>query len=175
MGLDITAYPHVILVGAEHKPTEEKFCEAEEDGRYHLFITETQATDWPLSIRGLEVGRCYVPGEGETFGFRAGSYGTYNVWRELLSVYALGVKPETVWRYPERYVDQPFFELVNFSDCEGMIGPAACVDLAQDFAEHPEVREKLLAEEPDGYYASKFDDWAKAFALAADTGLVDFH
>lgn len=176
MGLDCTAYESVSLVGDEHKPTSEGYCEAEENGHYHLFITEGQQDDWPYSIRGLEVGRCYLADEGsETFGFRAGSYGGYNQFREQLSLHALGVTPQQVWQRPREYVDKPFFELINFSDCEGQIGPQACADLAKDFAEHTEIRAKLLADEPDGYYAAKYDDWAKAFALAADTGLVDFH
>ena len=64
----------------------------------------------------------------------------------------------------------PFYELLNFADNEGTIGPEAAADLARDFAEHRErVRPEL-----DDYFARTYDHFEEAFKLAAGTGLVMF-
>ena len=106
-------------------------------------------------------------------GFRAGSYGGYNVWRALLCRVMLGVEPRAVWNDPDKWRSQPFYGLINFADNEGCIGPVWSARLAKEFAEgrerfhaHPEVGD---------YERSKYDEWMKAFEAAAQNGCVEFH
>lgn len=171
MGLDCTAYEKIELTD-EHEPSERST-----DGKHawcyvddHIQIYDNGFT---ASMAGLLPGRCYLA-SGERFGWRAGSYGGYNTFRALLSNAAIGVSPEKVWRDPVAYQGAPFFELVNFSDCEGQIGPQACEALHADFTEHIDKLREAFGS-ADGYYQEKLDDWVRAFTIAAPHGLVDFH
>lgn len=177
MGLDIAAYETATLT-----PEHEYDSEACYEGNH---VEAFVYSGFERSMRGLEGGvsgksgwerpsRCYVV-SGASLDFRAGSYSGYGQFRRALSTAALGVEPEAVWADPDAYADLPFFELVNFADNEGTIGPEAAADLAGDFAEHRERVCPALGDGPNGdYYREKYDEWAAAFALAADSGLVEF-
>lgn len=108
---------------------------------------------------------------GEEFDFRAGSYSGYNRWREQLSFMATGLNPRTIWNNEDRYRNVPFFELIDFSDCEGIIGPTVAAKLAADFAAYQDKADR----HSDEYFRQKYADWRKAFLLAADGGMVAFH
>ncbi len=113
-------------------------------------------------------------------GFRAGSYSGYNWWREQLSKLALRVAPSSVWKTPKKFAAKPFFELINFSDAEGVIGSTTSAKLARDFADH-EVKLAKLADtkikdaDERGYFLESYGDWRRAFELAARGGFVIFH
>jgi hypothetical protein len=84
----------------------------------------------------------------------------------------LGVEPREVWDNPDKWRDQPFYGLINFADNEGCIGPVWSARLAKEFTEgrerfarHPSV---------DNYDITKYDEWAEAFATAAQNGCVYF-
>jgi hypothetical protein len=166
MGLDITAHAAVLLT-EEHELTDECWDKG------HVHIGETP---FEHALGSLLPGRCYSTA-GESLEFRAGSYSGYNIFRERLSQAALGVAPIALWNDPDSYRFRAFFELINFSDCEGQLGPEVCAKLARDFAEQRErVRPRLLdADEFHDYYGEKYDDWHAAFRLAAGTGVVVFH
>lgn len=116
----------------------------------------------------------------EDTSFRAGSYSGYNWWREHLCKFALGCEPGELWEDPEDFEGKPFVELINFSDCEGAIGPRTSAKLAADFASHePRVASWAEAhiEEPDnrGYFIELFGEWKRGFELAAQNGFLIFH
>ena len=161
MGLDITAW-EVARITPPH--------EYDGDGCYDSDHVRSFTDAFPHSLRGLEEGRCYLV-SGASLRFRAGSYGGYNNWRELLSLAALDIQPGVIWRDPADWADQPFFELINFSDCQGVIGPEACADLAADFVTN---RDTMLTD-GDDWFIELYDTWRQAFAIAAGTGLVEFH
>jgi hypothetical protein len=166
VGLDITAYETVERIGDEFDPEkEDEYYDAGKE-YFSLYLAHESFADHADDI---------TPGaftsNDEAMGFRAGSYGGYNHWREWLSERALGVSPEQVWHNLDKYRDKPFFELIHFSDCEGFIGPKTSAKLAKDFAEHAEQ----IKEEQDEYNCAKYDLWQSAFELAADTGVVKFH
>lgn len=113
-------------------------------------------------------------------GFHAGGYGGYNWWREELA--KLGGWP--LGQYEQYGKIQPshaasawdanggaFWELINFSDCEGTIGATTSAKLARDFAEY---QTKADAHENEGFRA-KYGEWRAAFELAAKSGAVSFH
>jgi len=84
-------------------------------------------------------------------------------------------KPQAVWENPDRYVDAPFYELIHFADNEGTIGGEAAADLARDFIDLGEKVVPRLMVAGGDYWRGKYEAWAKAFKLAAGTGLVYFH
>jgi len=186
MGLDITAYSRVLLL-PPHERTEE--C-------YETHVCAFAYSCFPRSFRGLADadvefqslsdgtsfmgGRCYDISQSATHCFSAGSYHGYGEMRNLLSNTFLGVDINIVARYPERYEDKPFFELINFADNEGCIGPEAAKDLLMDFVEG---KPTWAAARPDDRYPSVgrdhwtcwYDNWTTACAFAADDGLIQFH
>jgi hypothetical protein len=76
--------------------------------------------------------------EGESIDFCAGSYGTYGGFRSDLCMLAHKVTPNIVWNNPDIYKGSDFYELINFSDCEGAIGPTTASKLLSDFKKHIE-------------------------------------
>jgi hypothetical protein len=169
MGLDISAYSNARLI-TDHEPLEDEWCE--DENHVNAYITDGA---FHRSFRGLLNGHCYDVSESEGHGFRAGSYGGYNYWREDLARFALGVDPGEVWTAPLGYQDAPFFELINFSDCEGAIGPEAAVDLLKDFYDHRDKYRASHSVLDRTYDLERYDDWTKACELAAAGGLIIFH
>lgn len=96
--------------------------------------------------------------------FRAGSYTSYYYWRSDLCRAAIGVSPTDIWSGD--VTDGPFIELINFSDCEGVIGPETSSKLAKDFRDC----RNLMPNDPD--FMRVYDNFHKAFEMAAQNGAV---
>lgn len=186
MGLDIVAYSKLVSVPEDQLPEDV-------DSRYEDFIHAYAYASFPHSVRGLpnadvidkdsEGGEWIAESwfketpETETFSFRAGSYTGYGAFRERLAE-LVGTTPSAVWAASEPLVDLPFYELINFADNEGVIGPDAAKDLLADFREYQDSwRDEIIALGPHGqdYYHRQYENWIRAFELAADGGLVCFH
>jgi hypothetical protein len=110
--------------------------------------------------------------------FRAGSYGGYNTFRKYLSRALCGVEPEAIWATPEDFKAAPMFEMINFSDCEGILGTGICKKIHPQFVENREKFENYLKEQ-FGYdenevrwQMSTYDDFTEAFRLGAENGIV---
>ena len=61
--------------------------------------------------------------------------------------------------------------MINFSDCEGVIGPKTSAKLAKDFAEFQAQADA----HPDDWFRDLYTTWRRAFELASDDGAVGFH
>jgi len=120
--------------------------------------------------------------------FRAGSYGGYNEWREKLAKLAgyptveherFGVKCQRHDAGAWATKKGPFIELINFSDCEGVIGSTVAKKLAKDFANFQTKVDALSGQPNDlsdeGWFKSRYAEWRKAFDMAAKGGAVCFH
>lgn len=111
--------------------------------------------DFPGRADEIEHGALY--GFDKEIRFRAGAYSTYNRWREKLARFAGYTSQEDCWSGTEG----PFWELINFSDCEGDLGTATCRKLLADFRSFHSMDEDYLA-------------WMSLFEHAADNGVVRF-
>ena len=100
--------------------------------------------------------------------FKIGHYNAYNWWKERLSYLMLGVSPEEVVKNPDRYDGEPFYELINYSDCEGTFGTKTCAKLHRDFHDNMET----VIEENDKNFTSGYMRRMKAFEMAKDGGFV---
>ena len=185
MGLDITAYSHLKHIGRHEKDPARNEGEpgGMDDWCYYDNHVEAYAYDtFPASYRGLPTlwtadglvhGGCYeITEQTETHGFRAGSYGGYNAWRQNLAnqFNPAPRKLDDGLRYlTEPDPAKPFYELIWFADNEGCIGPEAAKDLLADFRKHASAYVPYF-EQGDTY-----TDWTRAFELAANGGLVYFH
>lgn len=156
-------------------------------------LGESDYADWPreralfnvnrLRCDGFEAGAYTAVEAGD---FRAGSYSGYNEWRELLAKLT-GKTARGIWIEEQKSCASdthqtpnrgPFVELINFSDCEGTIGPRTCAKLAKDFQDWRERAEKFaqsLGGENGQYFMRKYSAWQEAFETAANEGCVDLH
>lgn len=177
MGLDITAYSKV-----------EKLDANVNDNGYPVSNTTDEEVDYscvayvnehfPHRADDIEDGAVYDC--DDSFGFRAGSYSGYSGWREELAKLA-GYPAASIERYGEQRFrhdvgawaasDGPFWEMIMFSDCEGVIGTSVCSKLAKDFADF-DGRAKNIGNE---WFYNLYQQWHKAFELASNNGFVDFH
>ena len=173
MGLDITAYRNLTPA------TEEVEMEDGYPVDYQTFWKPGPSMKWSESVfpgRGKGVSHSTIYTFSNTFGFRAGSYGGYNHWRDLLSQLAGYGSAEEAWSKEDQ--SGPFMELIHFAGNEGVIGPVISAKLAKDFADF-ESRAKVFSATLDQYdaqnFITRYYDWKKAFEMASDGGAVCFH
>jgi hypothetical protein len=179
MGLDITALSKIRVEDHNMIKLKELLSMPVEEEKELYTFTENQigsANNW---IKDMEPGRYFKTEETEEFDFRAGSYSGYGEYRMLISECFLGVTPRLVWENPKKYEGMPFYEQVDFSDCEGFIGPAVSAKLAKDYREGKDQWIDYIRSKFDGmvnydHYIQKYDAWTKAFELASDNGIVWF-
>jgi len=182
VGLDITWYRGLTkAVGAEGFDDEGEV--KYEDGWFQVY----KNSDFPGRADDLENRKAYRAAESD--GFRAGAYSGYSRWRERLATiaaypvvsvgnitttdsmnYATN-HPHAAAAWEEGMESRPFYELINFSDCEGVIGTAISKKLAQDFAEFQDRANATC----DPRFIEKYNDWRRAFEMASDNGCVVFH
>lgn len=172
MGLDITWYREL-----EARPD----AEVDEDG----YPVDDELTTFYLNDdfpgREDQVRENVAYAAADSDGFHAGSYSGYNMFRNQLAKLA-GVYPgraddeplSTEIRYDKgawERNDGPFWELINFSDCEGVIGASVAAKLAQDFTKG----QALADASNDEHFQRRYANWRHAFEQAAHNGAVSFH
>lgn len=178
MGLDITAYRKLtkldVLFDEDGEPVDPTTREPVKN-----YVRVRANHDFPGREQGLEDRAAYAYEDADSFW--SGGYSRYNHWREELAELA-GYPLTEYTQYGATSMrrdaaawaglceGKPFVELVNFSDCEGVIGPVVAAKLAKDFAEWSE----RAAQRGDDFY-QKFDEWRRCFEFAADGGAVCFH
>lgn len=182
MGLDISAYRRVTkldVIFDEDGEAIDKETHEYVDCDVRVFANP----DFPGRAEGVEHRAAYKA--QESMGFRADSYSGYNAWRNELA--KLAGYPKTPYEtYGNVRVGHdagawaaekgPFWELINFSDCEGTIGPVVSAKLAKDFSEWDERAKQYDQDNAlDGYFYKRLQEWRQAFEMASDGGLVDFH
>lgn len=117
--------------------------------------------------------------EKRDYYFRAGSYSGYNLFRKVLCKSFYGFDPEIIWDKPNDYTNKDFVELINFSDCEGFIGPKTSKKLFNDFVKNENKFNKFLEDErfdsqTKNNYKLLYNEWKKSFEIASDGGVVRF-
>lgn len=179
MGLDISAYSKVkkidCVFDADGEPID---SESKEPIDYDFMAYAN--SDFPDHHEGLEHKAVYSCDYAHSF--RAGSYSGYNAWRECLAKMA-GYVAVSVERYGSTSLrhdygafnstEGPFWHLINFSDCEGVIGSVISKKILADFIEHEKAAESVT-DGPEGWFLNLYREWKKAFEMAADDGAVVF-
>lgn len=147
MGLDISYISNIEKAGVYSEDVDYVYCIYNPE----CFIYQLGSLDKKYTYRSTS--------KSEYGSFRAGSYSGYNHWRAELSKMAGYSGPEEVWddfseksykKYSERKLKlksiegkkieppKPFYELICFSDAEGMIGPEIAKKLYEDFIDFDE-------------------------------------
>lgn len=165
MGVDIVAFKNVTLI---------EVCDSvyEYEDKYDDWNKYTRAycnQDFPGRADPIVHNGVYSFESSENT--YSSSYGSYNNWREELCKMALNVEPVAVWERPEVYQKMlaPFYELIDFSDCEGVIGSVWCAKLSSDFAHYQDMADKM----PDWFRAG-YSKLRKAFDIGSQNGFVSF-
>lgn len=173
MGVDIYGWSKVRL--AENQ-TFDAYGEplASEDAQV-IYINADfpdRLTEWP--------DKSVVMVDGEETHCYSRAYSGYNRWREDLAKLAGwplteyegygGMKSKCHAAGAWEATEGPFWELIQFSDCEGMIGTAICQKLAKDFSDWQEKADAI----EDEYWRQGYAAMRKAFEIGSDGGLVRF-
>jgi len=169
MGLDVVYYSKI-----EEKC---KTTDAHED--VDIDIVNADCFDYQLGSLKKEL--VYkTTSVSEAGSFRSGSYGSYNQWRKELAT-MLGYDIERVWEEFDNIIEnngdnyeylkmKPFYELISFSDCEGVIGSEISKKLYDDFLKFDEHAQKIKIHN----FYEHYKYWTNAFKVASKNGLVLF-
>jgi hypothetical protein len=177
MGLAINAASHLRFIrafppGAEnpcHSIWEASTVDGCRDEDY--WLSKPNGAGFEGHLVGTEPGRYVYTSASLRHEFYGGSYPCYNAWREAFSRFALGVESGIVWKNPEQFAGRPFVELINFTNCDGRIGAWLAAKLAHDFRrQKPRAVKRFEKRCPIALY----EDFATAFALAAQDGVLEF-
>ncbi|MDN5505367.1 MAG: hypothetical protein L0H10_16360 [Comamonas sp.] len=176
MGLDVTAYKKLSKLDALFDSDGDPVNPITREPFENYFRAKAN-NDFPGRDEGLEAGAIYSY-EARMGGWSSG-YGRYNSWRNELAKlagYPLGSYKQYGKDWPS-YCSEcwngrqgPFSELINFTDCDGVIGPVVAAKLAKDFAEFDSKAQAI-----DSDFYEKYAEWREVFEFAADNGAVDFH
>lgn len=179
MGLDISAYENLQFALPGEGMDEDGDIDYS-NGFFKLYINK----DFYARAAGIPDGTI-CSGYENHHSFRAGSYSGYGSWRNMLAelaAYPLAEEEQGsragrathqagAWQTDEG----PFWELINFSDCEGCIGPQVSAKLADDFMQWHEKAKAFSEAKDDSYFLQKYEDFALAFKMASNNGAVSFH
>jgi len=165
MGLSITAHSKL---GEFVAPEVSEEME-DEGGFIFLFVHKPESSN---QSDGIKTGAYRVVDDCEKTRFRAGSYSGYNAWRNDLARIA-GYPAPSNGRHDRGAWEAnggPFWELINFSDCEGLVGPDTSAKLHNDFLTYGPA--SLRESE---YFHDTYRSFKQAFLLASKGGFVKFH
>lgn len=167
MGLDLYVYTRL-----EKHTNQERNSDGDAVADDALTLYENP--DFPGRAEGIDCAAVYAEGDGYV-DHAGSSYSWYSRWREKLAKLAgYPAEGDNEWTLHSRgawnATGGPFWELINFSDCEGTIGPVVSAKLAQDFETHA----MLMNGFEDPRQRERFEWFAKAFKAAADGGAVVF-
>lgn len=180
MGLDISYFSEIEIAPDDIEP------DCDEPVDYDKYIWLYLNPDFDGRHGNIVDGARYTYKHAERF--RAGSYSGYNAWRETLAELAGYEKVEIerfgfkknlyaayAWLEPDKAGSLPFYELINFSDCEGVIGSEVSAKLAGDFNRfRDEAHNGELTRPLNPRFCQIYDSFLNAFTVASNNGAVKF-
>lgn len=169
MGIDVSAYKNLVEVARPEDP--------DHDDNYDYRMYENLS--FPGRADGIDTSKLWT---GDYVDGPSMSYGYYNKWREQLAQlvgaenlpYSHEMGFQRMSYCTAYWLDGkqgPFAEQINFSDCEGVIGPIVMAKLAKDYAEWDE-RAKTHG---DQWFYSVYQKFHHCFAQNEGLCAVKFH
>lgn len=166
MGLNITAYQGLCFA-----------LDADQNGGEGFFSIYINPR---FKLRALDLpDPCVCSKAQDIFKFRPGSYLIYGHWRSRLAEFARESSQARIKAAPPSGSDRsrdPFSELIYFPDCDGAMGPEASAKLFNDFTalrEQAGAYGERIAR--DNNFIELYDQFTRAFSMAAQGGAVSFH
>lgn len=144
MGLDIRTFTNIRRISPEEEKAIMEHPDGPHEGAYEKgYVYPDINPHFPGREEGVED----VPYTfDESIHFRAGSYSGHSAFRQHICT-MLGLGEFMSWiRAQTVDTHGPFEEFLNFSDCEGVIGPVVSKKLAKDFLEHEKTAREYAVE-----------------------------
>lgn len=163
MGLALWAYANIQPVDGSFKFEEyQEIHDAQTDQIRNDLIGFYVHPTYPAWAVGIEPLQAYRFSHNENF--HIGPYSYYSSFRNWLSILAeIGHVSEP---------GDPFYEVLIFSDCEGVINSAISNKLFVDFVRfHAKAKASPKAE----YYICAYESMMRAFQIASLNGAVSFN
>lgn len=169
MTLDITAYKNI-------KKTKTPHDEITSDHWFGNWFSAWVNPDFPGRADDIEHGAVYIYDDCTEHDV---GYAKHYWWRNKLAKMAGYPVAKADMGYCEaknhlagacQADGGPFYELINFSDVEGVIGTEVSKKLLADFIRFEEDSEML-----GGEFSTIYQCWKAAFEMASENGCVRFH
>jgi hypothetical protein len=176
MGLDVSAYQQMRLIDACVNERGE-IIDPKTGNELSDTVEVWDNPDFEGRAAPLHSGNFYS--YEETTEVVSHGYSGFSRWRDTLakiSGWALaeytsfGVKGYSHAASAWAATEGPFWELINFSDCEGFIGTEACKKLSGDFEKYKEA----ASNEEENFYIL-YLRWKEGVSFAAENGALEFH
>lgn len=172
MGLAMTAISNINPVGS-HDADYAKSFNTSTSPQFSQSTRGLINHDVPVETPfGFQIAvRDYAPSAGsETRMFGNFSYTGFGLFRETIAEMC-GRELREYWT--GALADEPFAEILHFSDCEGAIGHEAAGDLLEDFRAH----DKQFAEaHGEGHFVTeRYREVTALLEIAAQNGVILFH
>jgi len=166
MSLQVTAYQKLVELDdverdGDGRPVDETAFYA------HPEVVDFVERSWRGYTEGLRPGAAY--GYRARMTVKMPTSISFNAWRRLL-LRMVASNP-----YEWEGQPQPFGELTDFADRDGIFGAVVAKKLAQDFANwqyHADLFATHLGEEGEVWHR-RYKEWRKVFEMAADDGAVE--
>ncbi|HHU0754578.1 TPA: hypothetical protein ACT918_002402 [Enterobacter hormaechei subsp. xiangfangensis] len=176
MGLDITAYSNIKRLDAHLNDDGEAVnnSNGEQVEEYYFHVWKNPS--FPGRADELVDGAVYTYEDCTGHGV---GYGGYYWWRNELAEmagYPVGEYEGGHGKEANHFGGVlnsdscPFYELINFSDCEGFIGTAVATKLLADFKTFHDK-----AEEIGDRFFEQYKHWQSAMEMASSNGCISFH
>lgn len=177
MGLDITAYKNLQSFPGQYNEETDEVVNLNTGETVNWNNYFKPCINHHYAERAKDVNESLFYTFEDSIGFRAGSYIGYNYWREQLAKLAGYLASESECDSSHPYSTSAwkadsgaFWELISFSDCEGVIGTEVSKKLYQDFMDFEEH-----AKQVDDRFYELYVEWKTAFEYACVNGAVSFH
>lgn len=130
MGLVITAYSNACLTSAAVYVEGDGIVDAVTKDPTHLnYVAPYVNPDFPGRADEIS-SRSVYQYERQSIAFK-GSYSTYSRFRDNLAKFAGA--PDAQWYWDHDPTIMPFYDMIQFSDCEGTLGKLSCERLLRGF------------------------------------------
>lgn len=156
MGLDVSVYQNIKVRDLE-----------DEDDYDYEFQAFVPAPQWEHKIKNLNNGAYYT---GDSVGDLRSGYGSHYGFRVALC--EIMYRTENEWIHGELNENMPFYELIDFSDCEGCLDWEISEKLYNDFISNHEAAMRYFKVKPN--FKDKYIEWTEIFRLGKDKGVVSF-
>jgi hypothetical protein len=166
MGLDITAYENAELTDISVGDTDEHWDDWPSNWDFKAWVPSMA---WKHKIKNFKENGLYKAEVGDSLGY---SYGSHYQFRVILC--EIMYRTEDDWRSGKLDPKMPFHELIDFSDCEGVLDYEICEKLYQDFIKYAD-RAKDYFEAKPTRYEDYYEQWTNCFNVARKNGAISFH
>jgi hypothetical protein len=163
MGLDVSAFRPVQLLQEDTDVISSSDMVACAGGTVKLLVEPV------FSLRAPEIVHGGVYRYEMHLHHYMGAYSSYNRWREQLCA-LVGYTTPAAWA-ARLNPSTPFLELVNFSDCQGVLGAACCRRLAAAFAAY----QGAAVRHSDAEFRARYNAFRQMTEFASLEGVICFH